>query len=91
VHGDTGAFAGGVEPFELGLPVDVSIDTAHVVVRARPDGDRLVDRVDEGEGHRQLTRPVQSLEDLLGAKVPEVEQNASVDPASLVDLRLLGP
>ena len=92
VHRDARALAGRVQAFELGdAQLVVGVDAAHVVVGARPDRDRLVDRVDAGEGHRQLARPVQALEDLLRAQVPQVEQDVPVDAAALVDLDLLGP
>ena len=42
------------------------------------------------ERHRQLARPVQPLDDLLGAEVAQVEQDVAVDAAALVDLGLLG-
>ena len=42
-----------------------------------------------GEDHRELARPGQALEDLLGAEVAQVEQDVAVDPAALVDLGLL--
>ena len=90
VDGDARDLAGGVETLERGLPPDVRVDAAHVVVGARPDGDRLVDRVDAGERHRELARPVQALEDLLRAEVAQVEQDVAVEPAALVDLGLLG-
>ena len=72
-------------------PEHVRVDAAHVVVRAGPHRDRLVDRVDAGVIHRQLARPVQPLHDLRRAQVGEVEQHAAVDAAALVDLGLLGP
>ena len=87
---DARALAGRIEALELGAPPDVRVDAAHVVVGAGPDGDRLVDRVDPDEGHRQLARAVQALDDLLGAEVAEVEQDVAVDAAALVDLGLLG-
>ena len=87
---DARALAGRVEALELGLAPDVRVDAAHVVVGARPNGDRLVDRVDAREDHRELARPVQPLEDLLRAEVAEVEQDVAVDAAALVDLGLLG-
>ena len=90
MHGDARDLARGVEPVELGAGVDVRVDAAHVVVGARPDRDRLVDRVDAGEHHRQLARAVQPLEDPLGAEVAQVEQHVAVEPAALVDLGLLG-
>ena len=90
MDGDAGALAGRVEPGQQGLTPDVRVDAAHVVVRSRPHRDRLVDRVDSGEDHRQLARPVQPLVDLLRAEVAQVEQDVAVDPAPLVDLRLLG-
>ena len=74
----------------LGLAPDVGIDATHVVVGARPDRDRVVDRVDAGEDHRQLARAGQPLDDLRGAEVAEVEHHVPVDPAALVDLGLLG-
>ena len=48
-----------------------------------------MNRVDAGEDHRELARPVQALEDLLGAQVAEVEEDVAVDAAALVDLGLL--
>ena len=90
VHGDACDLAGGVEALERGRSPDVGVDAAHVVVGARSDGDRLVDRVDAREHHRELARPGQPLEDLLGAEVPQVEQHVALDPATLVDLGLLG-
>ena len=43
-----------------------------------------------GEGHRQLARARQALEDLLRAEVAQVEEDVAVDAAALVDLGLLG-
>ena len=89
MDGDAGALAGGVEAFERGAAPDIRVDAAHVVVGARPHRDRLVDRVDPREDHRELARPVQALEDLLGAEVAQVEQHVALDAAALVDLGLL--
>ncbi len=86
---DARALAGGVETFQRRAPPDVGINAAHVVVRARPDRDRLVDRVDPGEDHRELAGPVEALEDLLRAQVPKVQQDVPINAAALVDLRLL--
>ena len=71
-------------------PPDVRVDATHVVMGSRADGDRLVDRIDAGERHRELPRPVEPLEDALGAEVAQVEQHVPVQAAPLVDLRLLG-
>jgi hypothetical protein len=90
VAGDAGALPRGVETIENRLALQIRVDAAHVVVRAGPHRNRLVDRVDPGEGHRELPRPVESLEDPLGAQVAEVEQHVPVDAAPLVDLGLLG-
>ena len=90
VDGDARALAGGVEAGQLGRAVVVGRDAAHVVVGAGPHGDRVVDRVDAGEGHRELARARQPLDDPLGAEVAHVEQHVAVDAAALVDLRLLG-
>src|SRR5205085_9837167 len=49
VDGDARALARRVEAFDRGLAPDVRVDAAHVVVRAGPHGNRLVDRVDAGE------------------------------------------
>src|SRR3954451_3527158 len=51
VHGDAGSLAGGVQALELGAPVVVGLDAAHVVVRSGPNRHRLVDRIDTGERH----------------------------------------
>ncbi len=83
MDGDAGALAGRVEALELGHALLViGVDAAHVVVGARPDRDRLVDRVDAGERHRQLARPMEPLEDLLRAEVPQIEQHVAVDAPS---------
>jgi hypothetical protein len=60
-----------------------------VVVGAGPNRDRVVDRVDAREGHRELSRSVQPFEDLLGAEVAQVEEDVAVDATTLVDLGLL--
>ena len=73
MDGDARALAGGVQAGQLGGAVVVGRDAAHVVVRARPDGHRVVDRVDAGERHRQLARARQALDDPLGAEVAHVE------------------
>ena len=80
VHRHAARLAGGVQALELGLAPHVGVDAAHVVVGARPDGDRLVDRVDAGEGHRQLARPGQPLDDLLRAEVAQVEETSRSTP-----------
>ena len=90
MDGDAGDLAGGVEPGHLGQAVGVRLDAAHVVVGARADRDRLVDRVDAGVDHRQLARAGQAGEDLLRAEVGQVEEDGAVDAAALVDLGLLG-
>ena len=90
MDGDACALAGGVEALEGRLAVEVGVDAPHVVMRARPR-DQLVDRVDPGEDHAQLARPVQTLDDLLGAQMTQVEQDVAVHAAALVDLDLLGP
>ena len=69
------------------LPVHVRVDAAHVVVGAGPDRDRLEDRIDARVVHRQLARAGQARVDLLGAEVREVEQDAAVDAAAVLDLR----
>ena len=90
MDGDARDLAGRVQPVERGAAPDVRVDAAHVVVGARPDRDRVVDRVDAGEDERELARAVQALEDPLGAEVAQVEQHVAVDAAALVDLGLLG-
>ncbi len=82
--------ARGVEAGQLGEAVGVRFDASHVVVRARADRDRLLDRVDARVDHRQLARARKAGEDPLRAEVRQVEQNRPVDAAALVDLRLLG-
>ena len=90
VDGDARDLAGGVQPLDLGETPVVGLDATHVVVGARPDGDRRVDRVDAGVGHRELARAGQLGEDLLGAEVPEVEVDGAVDAATRLDLGRLG-
>ncbi len=90
MDGDAGDLAGGVEALERRAPPDVGVDAAHVVVRAGPDRDRLEDGIHAGEGHRELARSVQPVEDPVRSEVPQVEHDVAVDPAALVDLRLLG-
>ena len=90
VDGDARDLAGGVEAGQLGQPVGVRFDAAHVVVGAGPDRDRLLDRVDARVDHRELARARQPREDPLGAEVRQVEEDGAVDPAALVDLGLLG-
>ena len=90
VDGDAGDLAGGVEPGHLGQAVGVGLDAAHVVVGARPDRDRLVNRIDAGVDHRQLARAGQARQDLLRAEVGQVEEDGAVDAAPFVDLGLLG-
>ena len=58
----------------------------HVVVRARTDRDRRVDRIDAGEGHRQLADLRQALHDLVAAEVAQVQQHRAVDAAAFHDL-----
>ena len=90
VNGDARAFAGSVETLDFRQPPDIGVDATHVVVRSGPDGNRLVDRVDPGEGHRELARAVQALQDLLRAEMAQVEDDVAVDSSPFVDLRLLG-
>ena len=90
MDGDAGALTRGVEALKLRHPPDVGVDPAHVVVGAGPHRDRVVDGIDPEEDHRQLSGPVKALEDLLRAQVAQVEQHVAVDPATLVDLGLLG-
>src|SRR5579862_3264918 len=89
VNRDAGDLAGRVQPIDRGLAPDVGVDAAHVVMGARPHRDRVVDRVDAGEDHRQLPGAVQPLEDPLCAEMTQVEHDVAVDAAALVDLRLL--
>ena len=89
MHRDARALAGRVEARHDGAAPDVGVDAAHVVVRPGPDRDRLLDRVDARVVHRQLAGAVKDRVDLLGAEVGEVEQDAAVDAAALVDLGLL--
>ena len=77
VHRDARALAGCVEAGQLGEPVVVGLDAAHVVVRSRPDRDRVEDRIDARVGHRELARPGQPLDDPLGAEVAQVEEDRS--------------
>ena len=90
VHRHARSLAGAVQAFERREAPDVGVDATHVVVGTRPNGDRLVDRVDARERLRELTRAVQPLDDLLRAEVAQVEQDVAVDAAALVDLGLLG-
>ena len=91
VHGDAGRLARGVETVEHGAAPDVRVDAAHVVVGSRPDGNGLEDRVDTREGHRELARAVQALEDLLRPEMAKIEEDVAVDSPALVDLGLLRP
>ena len=90
MHRDARDLARRVQALERRPAPHVGVDAAHVVVSAGPHRDRLVDRIDAGEGHRELARPVQALEDLLRAEVAQVEQDVAVDARALVDLGLLG-
>ena len=90
VHRDARALAGGVQAGQDRLAVDVGVDSAHVVVGAGADRDRLLDRIDARVVDRELARPGQPRADLLRAEVREVEQHAAVDAAPLLDLLPLG-
>ncbi len=89
VNRDACDLAGGVQTVDLGRSPVVGGNAAHVVVGARPDGDRVVDRIDAGERHRQLTRSREPREDALGAEVAQIEQHGSVDATTALDLRRL--
>ena len=91
MHGDTRDLAGGVEPLDRGEPVVVRLDPAHVVVGAGPNGDRRVDRIDARVRHRELAGAGQLGQDLLGAKVTEVEEDRAVDATAGLDLGCFGP
>jgi hypothetical protein len=85
----TETLARGVQPLQRRPPPDVRVDAAHVVVGPGPDGNGVVDRVDAGEGHRELARAGEALDDLLRAQMAQVEQDVALDAAPLVDLGLL--
>ena len=89
MHRDARDLARRVQARELGEPVVVGLDPAHVVVRARPHGDRVVDRVDAGVDHRELARAGEPLDDPLRAQVAQVEHHRAVDAAPRLDLRRL--
>ena len=86
VDGDARDLAGRVETVELGRAPVVGRDAAHVVVGARPDRDRVVDRVDAGERHRELARAREPREDPLGAEMAQVEEHRAVDATTGLDL-----
>ena len=91
MHRHAGALAGGEQARHVrGRPPVVHVNATHVVVRARPDRDGLLDRVGAGEGDGQLADLRQPLHDAVAAQVAQVEQHAAVDPAALHDLRGLG-
>ncbi len=89
MHGHARNLSGRIQARHLGRAPVVRGHAAHVVVRTGPDGDRIEDRVDAGEGHRQLARPGETAVDALGAEVTQVEQHRPVDPAASLDLRRL--
>jgi hypothetical protein len=89
VDGNARRLSGRVQPLERRQAPDVRVDTAHVVVGARPHGNGLVDRVDARKRHRQLARAVQAFEDPFGSEMTEIQEHVAVEPATFVDLRLL--
>ena len=91
VDRDAGGLARGVEALQLGAAPLVRLDAAHVVVGARPHGDRLVDRVDARVRHREVARAGELGEDLLGPEVAQVEHHRAVDAAPRLDLGRLRP
>src|SRR2546428_12840096 len=73
VDGDARCLPRGVETIERSLPGDVGGDPAHHVVHHRPDGDRLMDRVDADVVPRQLPDEGEILVNQLLPEVPEVQ------------------
>ena len=85
VHGHAGAFADGVQAADhvgrvvaLGnhhLTMIVGGDATHLIVDGGHDRDGFLDGIDVGELERDLADGRQTLEDLLGAQVIELEQH----------------
>src|SRR3989442_8638897 len=73
VDGDARCLPRGVETIEQSLTGDVGGDPAHHVVHHRPDGDRLMDRVDADVVPRQLPDEGEIFVDQLFPEVPEVQ------------------
>src|SRR5581483_4792939 len=70
---DARALARRVQTWKRRLAAHVGEDAAHGVVHRRADRDRLLHRIDAGEGLRRLGDERQALADLLRAEVAQVE------------------
>ena len=90
VDADAGALAAGEEAFDGRCAVGVRLHAAHGVVHAGPHGHGSGHEIGVGEIERELADLEEALVDHLRAQVAQVEEDAAVDAAALVDLRLLG-
>src|SRR6476620_9080478 len=93
VHGYAGDLAGGVEPVDRRAAVDVGLDSAHDVVLAGLDDDRLGGDVDAGEILADVDDLSQRLEHAALRHDGDVEVDAlavDADATTFVDLGLLG-
>ena len=88
---DARALAGRVEALELALAVDVRVDAAHVVVSARPDGDR---RRRSGRRPRRSSRarasPAAASRIFSAPRWRRSRKTEPLTPRPCVDLGLLG-
>ena len=91
VDRDARDLAGGVQPRDRRLAVDVGLDPAHEVVLPGPDVDRLAGDVGAGEVAADVDDFSERLERSSAGDLGDVERDGAVrEPAALVDLGLLG-
>ena len=95
MKGFTGSFSGCPDAFYWGSSVNVGMDATHKIVSSRPNGDWLVNRVDEVEPHRDLSNHRQPFVDFIDAKVAQVNVNivkaiGSGKSSTLFDFSYLG-
>ena len=70
MHADTGTLTGRIEPRDVSLAPLVGPNTAHVIMRAWPDGNRGFNRVDAREFDRQFSNLGQPFQDARAAQMP---------------------
>ena len=89
VHADACGFSCGVQARHVGHAVDVGLDSSHLIVHPRTYRNRLVRHVRVGEVDSQLANLTELLVDQRFPEVAQVQEDASVHSAPLVDLGLL--
>ena len=85
MHTDAGTFTCRVEAGDACLCPLIGPDATHLIVRAWTDRNGSLDGIEAGKLNGEFSDLREPFENPLASKVPQIQQHASVDAATLED------